>query len=66
MLSPLDVSIPKIQGEISIKDALKDSVEVIRDQWGIPHLFTKNKIDLFFAQGYVTAQCRLWQMSIGN
>ncbi len=43
-----EASIPKIQGEISIKDALKDSVEVIRDQWGIPHLFAKNKIDLFF------------------
>ncbi|HAA78705.1 TPA: penicillin acylase family protein, partial [Candidatus Latescibacteria bacterium] len=33
-----------------------------RDQWGIPHIKAENETDLFFAQGYVTAQDRLWHM----
>jgi penicillin amidase len=37
-------------------------VEVVRDRWGVPHLFARNEKDLFFAQGYVHAQDRLWQM----
>ena len=43
---------------------LKDSVEVIRDRWGIPHIYAQNTDDLFFAQGYVMAQDRLWQMEM--
>jgi len=41
---------------------LQQPVEVIRDQWGIPHIYAQNVDDLFFAQGYVMAQDRLWQM----
>jgi penicillin amidase len=58
-----EASIPKIEGELVIK-GLTESVEVIRDQWGIPHIYSKNDKDLFFAQGYVTAQDRLWQMEL--
>jgi penicillin amidase len=43
---------------------LRDVVEVIRDRWGIPHIYAKNTEDLFFAQGYVMAQDRLWQMEM--
>lgn len=43
---------------------LRDSVEVIRDRWGIPHIYAQNTDDLFFAQGYVMAQDRLWQMEM--
>ncbi|MBI1927847.1 penicillin acylase family protein, partial [Candidatus Poribacteria bacterium] len=35
-------------------------VEVYRDRWGIPHIKAENEKDLFFAQGFVTAQERLW------
>ena len=35
---------------------------VIRDKNGIPHIYAANTHDLFFAQGYVQAQDRLWQM----
>ncbi len=35
---------------------------VIRDKNGIPHIYAANIHDLFFAQGYVQAQDRLWQM----
>jgi penicillin G amidase len=43
---------------------LKDSVEILRDRWGVPHIYAKNTADLFFAQGYVTAQDRLFQLDL--
>ncbi len=39
-------------------------MEVIRDRWGVPHIYARNTEDLFFAQGYVVAQDRLWQMEM--
>jgi penicillin amidase len=43
---------------------LKDSVTVRRDERGVPYIEAKNEADLYFAQGYVTAQDRLWQMDL--
>ena len=43
---------------------LKQPVTVIRDTWGIPHIYAQNQHDMFFAQGYVTAQDRLFQMEL--
>ena len=43
---------------------LVDDVTVIRDRWGIPHIFAKNANDLFFAQGFVQAQDRLFQIDL--
>jgi len=37
-------------------------VRVRRDGYGVPHVFARNEDDLFFAQGFITAQDRLWQM----
>ena len=37
---------------------------MIRDEWGVPHIYAENDDDLFFAQGYVMAQDRLWQMEM--
>ncbi|HBY98637.1 MAG TPA: penicillin acylase family protein, partial [Chloroflexi bacterium] len=45
---------------------LNDRVEVVRDRWGIPHLFARGEDDLFFAQGYTHAQDRLWQMDFNR
>lgn len=39
-------------------------VEVLRDEWGIAHIYAQNLHDLFFTQGYVQAQDRLWQMDM--
>jgi penicillin amidase len=39
-------------------------VEIVRDRWGVPHIYAENNADLFFAQGYVHAQDRLWQMEL--
>ena len=41
---------------------LNQQVEIFRDNWGIPHIRADNESDAFFAQGFVTAQDRLWHM----
>src|SRR6187397_910856 len=56
-------SLAKIAGEITVP-GLTGNVEVIRDTWGVPHIYAQNQDDLFFAQGYVMAQDRLWQMDM--
>ena len=43
---------------------LSKPVEVIRDKWGVAHIYAQTQDDLFFAQGFVAAQDRLWQMEI--
>ncbi|MBA3320875.1 MAG: penicillin acylase family protein, partial [Pyrinomonadaceae bacterium] len=43
---------------------LKGRVLVRRDERGIPHIEAASEDDLYFAQGYVTAQDRLWQMDL--
>src|SRR5436305_478713 len=47
----------KIQG-------LQQSVTVLRDKWGVAHIYAQNQHDLFFAQGLVAAQDRLFQMEL--
>ena len=56
-------SLSQIDGRIPLS-GLRDSVEVIRDRWGVPHIYARNMEDLFFAQGFVQAQDRLWQMEM--
>ncbi len=43
-------------------EGLRDEVVIVYDSLNIPHVFAKNDEDLYFAQGYVTARDRLWQM----
>jgi penicillin G amidase len=43
---------------------LRAPVEVRRDRWGVPHIYAKNTHDLFFAQGFVAAQDRLFPMEM--
>lgn len=56
-------SLPKTKGKVSLK-GLKAEVEIIRDSWGVPHIYGQNEKDLFFACGYVHAQDRMWQMEL--
>lgn len=58
-------SLPKVNGRITI-EGIDQSVEVIRDQWGIPHIYGKTLNDTLFAQGFVHAQDRLWQMELNR
>ena len=43
---------------------MSQPVEVIRDRWGINHIYAQNEADLFFAQGYLAAKDRLFQFEI--
>jgi penicillin G amidase len=53
--------LPQTKGVVTLH-GLEDNVDVHRDAWGIPHVRARGTADAFFAQGYVHAQDRLWQM----
>ena len=54
-------SFPKTDGELHLAN-LDGAVDIYRDQMGIPHIYASSLHDLFFAQGYIHAQERFWQM----
>ena len=54
-------SFPQVDGELSAV-GLQDRVDVFRDSHGIPQIYAENPNDLFFAQGYVQAQDRFYEM----
>ena len=39
-------------------------VEIVRDRWGVNHIYAQNEADLFFAQGYAAAKDRLFQFEL--
>ncbi len=43
---------------------LTDSVEIITDHWGVPHIYAQNESDLFFAQGYYACLDRAFQFEM--
>jgi penicillin amidase len=43
---------------------LTQPVEIVKDRWGISHIYAKNETDLFFAQGYNVARDRLFQLEL--
>ena len=51
----------RTQGALRLP-GLHREAEVRRDRWGVPHIYAADLHDLFFAQGFVHAQDRLWQM----
>jgi penicillin G amidase len=56
-------SLSQLRGTIKIT-GLRQPVEVLRDRWGVAHIYARNQHDLFFAQGFVAAQDRLFQMEL--
>jgi penicillin G amidase len=55
--------LPKLEGSVRIA-GLEAPVEILRDQHGVAHIYAQNQRDLFFAQGYVAAQDRMYQIEI--
>ena len=45
-------------------NGIEKKVEILRDNWGINHIYAENQNDLFFAQGYAAAKDRLFQFEI--
>ncbi|MEM7114338.1 MAG: penicillin acylase family protein [Chloroflexota bacterium] len=56
---------PQLNGRFQLP-SLQQPVEIIRDRWGVPHIYAQNETDLFFAQGFVHAQDRLFQMDLNR
>jgi penicillin amidase len=54
-------SLPRTSGEITVA-GLRRTVEIIRDTYGVPHIYADNESDLYFGFGYAMAQDRFWQM----
>lgn len=52
--------LPQMSG--TIRAAVADKVHVVFDRLGEPHILARSQDDLLFAQGYLTAQERMWQM----
>jgi len=44
----------------------RSEVEIVRDAFGVPHIYAANSSDLFFGLGYTHAQDRLWQMELNR
>jgi penicillin amidase len=63
MRRDLSTSLPQIDGQLAVP-GLTAHVTVTRDAHGVPTLHAAGLYDLLFAQGYVTAQDRLWQMDM--
>src|SRR5690242_11537474 len=60
---------PAAHAESGARDTLRVSglhqpVEILRDRWGISHIYAGNEHDLFFAQGYSAARDRLFQLEL--
>jgi penicillin amidase len=53
--------VPQEEGSLELK-GLEGRVRVRRDRWGVPHIEADAAHDLYFAQGFVHGQDRLWQM----
>lgn len=56
-------ALPQLDGSLKVR-GLSAPVKVIRDSHGVPAIEAATLEDLFLAQGYVTAQDRLWQMDV--
>ena len=56
-------ALPQLDGKLAVR-GLSEPVKVTRDHHGVPTMQAASLEDLFFAQGYVTAQDRLWQMDV--
>jgi penicillin amidase len=56
-------ALARIDGTIALA-GLQSPVSVTRDRWGVPHISAQSTEDLYFAQGFVMAQDRLWQMEL--
>lgn len=56
-------ALPQVEGELKLP-GLREPVEVLWDPWGVPHIYARSTHDLYFAQGYVVASDRLFQIDL--
>jgi penicillin G amidase len=63
-LVPAQTAAPQAEPAAVRLPGLKKGVKVRRDERGIAYVEAEDELDLYFAQGYVTAGDRLWQMDL--
>ena len=61
--SRAQATLSTVRGSLKVA-GLEQPVSVLRDRWGVAHIYAQNQHDLFFAQGFVAAQDRLFQMEL--
>ncbi len=54
-------ALPKTRGTVQVQ-GVTAPIEIVRDEYGVAHIYADTSYDLFFGQGYVHAQERFWQM----
>jgi penicillin G amidase len=59
------IRLPQTSGRMQF-EGLDGPVEVLRDRWGVAHIYAQNTPDVCFGQGFVHAQERLWQMDFNR
>jgi len=58
-----NAAIPDYNKNLQIK-GLTEEVTILRDSFGVPHIYAENEKDLYRSMGFVMAQDRLWQMDL--
>ncbi len=60
--------LPKTKGTLHLQGTYRphETIEIITDCYGVPHIYAQNEDALYFAQGYTHAQERLWQMELNR
>ncbi|EZH66186.1 beta-lactam antibiotic acylase [Bacillaceae bacterium JMAK1] len=61
----IGAGVPTTQGQYEI-DGINSEVNIYRDDYGVPHIEADTEYDLYFAQGFVTAQDRMFQMDLSR
>jgi len=54
-------ALPRTRGTVEVA-GISETIEIVRDEFGVAHIYADNTDDLYFAEGYVHAQERFWQM----
>lgn len=57
--------LPQVDGEVRVR-GVSAQVEIVRDRWGVPHIYGRDANDACFGLGYAHAQDRLWQMDLNR
>src|SRR5581483_6070901 len=58
-----EAAVSRTSGDMKVP-GLHAAVQVLRDRWGVAHIYAQDTHDLFMAQGFVAAQDRLFQMEL--
>ena len=59
----LNSRLPDYEGRLYVQ-GISGEIEILRDSYGMPHIYAKEELDLYFALGYAAAQDRLLQMDL--